>query len=137
MAHGRGNKHSKDTVRFDSRKLVELTKRCDLGEPGSDNQAASNAPNPPNALDALKASGASKTSDPLAAPRTRTLDDPLTTSLLAEVARRSKTIEVSPQQAQEAMEFAPKAEEAEEAADSTDSEKNDGAEGSLPASRTK
>ncbi|HEU4730328.1 MAG TPA: hypothetical protein VFT22_20665 [Kofleriaceae bacterium] len=34
--------------------------------------------------------------------RTATLDDPLTTSLLAEVARRSKTIDVSPDQIDEA-----------------------------------
>ena len=35
--------------------------------------------------------------------RTATLDDPLTTSLLAEVARRSKTIDVSPEQIDEAI----------------------------------
>jgi len=40
-------------------------------------------------------------------PRTTTLDDPLTTSLLAEVARRSKTIEVSQEQIDEAMELEP------------------------------
>ena len=51
---------------------------------------------------------------------------PITTSLLAEVARRSKTIEVSPQQAEEAMQF-----------ESEASDDNDGPEGSLPASRTK
>lgn len=38
--------------------------------------------------------------------RTATLDDPLTTSLLAEVARRSRTIEVSPEQIDEANELA-------------------------------
>ena len=40
-------------------------------------------------------------------PRTTTLDDPLTTSLLAEVARRSRTIDVSPDQITEATEIEP------------------------------
>jgi hypothetical protein len=39
--------------------------------------------------------------------RTATLDDPLTTSLLAEVARRSSTIEVSAEQIDEAIDLAP------------------------------
>lgn len=37
--------------------------------------------------------------------RTATLDDPLTTSLLAEVARRSRTIEVAADQIDEAMDL--------------------------------
>jgi hypothetical protein len=40
---------------------------------------------------------------PVTLARTTTLDDPLTTSLLAEVARRSQTIEVSPEQIDEAI----------------------------------
>jgi hypothetical protein len=39
--------------------------------------------------------------------RTATLDDPLTTSLLAEVARQSRTIEVSAEQIDEAMDLEP------------------------------
>lgn len=39
--------------------------------------------------------------------RTTTVDDPLTTSLLAEVARRSRTVEVSPDQIDEATEVEP------------------------------
>jgi hypothetical protein len=39
--------------------------------------------------------------------RTATLDDPLTTSLLAEVARRSRTVDVSPEQIDEAMDIEP------------------------------
>ena len=35
--------------------------------------------------------------------RTMTLDDPLTTQILAEVAKRNVTIELSPQQLEEAM----------------------------------
>jgi hypothetical protein len=38
-------------------------------------------------------------------PRTTTLDDPLTTSLLAEVARRSRTLDVSPEQIAEAQDL--------------------------------
>ena len=36
-------------------------------------------------------------------PRTTTLDDPLTTRILAEVARRSSTIEISPEEIDEAI----------------------------------
>jgi DNA-binding transcriptional LysR family regulator len=39
--------------------------------------------------------------------RTATLDDPLTTSLLAEVTRRSPTIEVEPEQVDEALDIEP------------------------------
>ena len=39
--------------------------------------------------------------------RTATVDDPFTTSLLAEVARRTRTIDVSPEQIAEAMDAAP------------------------------
>jgi len=39
--------------------------------------------------------------------RTATLDDPLTTSLLAEISRRSRTIEVSADQIAEAQAIAP------------------------------
>ena len=50
------------------------------------------------------------TPDPAGTPlisRTATLDDPLTTSLLAEVARRSQTIDVSPEQIAEARDIEP------------------------------
>jgi hypothetical protein len=102
-----GDKHSKDTVRFDSRKLAELTKkdvpekRNVPEETGSDGRLAS-------ALAALKkAAGTKKASDPPLAPRTKTLDDPLTTSVLAEVARRSQPIEASPEEADDAMTLEP------------------------------
>jgi hypothetical protein len=39
--------------------------------------------------------------------RTATLDDPLTTSLLAEITRRSRTIDVSPDQIAEAVDLDP------------------------------
>jgi hypothetical protein len=62
-------------------------------------------------LSALSARDAAVGSDASAAElpslgRTATLDDPLTTSLLAEVARRSQTIEVSNDQIAEALELA-------------------------------
>jgi hypothetical protein len=84
---GDGDKHARQTARFDSRKLAELTKQHVPAETGSDDHGVPGTPKP----------------GPLAMPRTTTLDDPFTTSLLAEVARRSKTIEVSPAQVDEAM----------------------------------
>src|SRR5579859_4695069 len=41
-----------------------------------------------------------------ASARTTTLDDPMTTSLLAEISRRSRTIEVAPEQIEEATDSA-------------------------------
>jgi hypothetical protein len=67
-------------------------------KPGAAGTAGASA-DPPNAhgaeLDAPRTS------------RTTTLDDPLTTSLLAEVARRSRTIDVSPEQIAEATDIEP------------------------------
>jgi len=88
---GDGNTHARQTARFDSRKLAELTKTHIPAETGNDDQGVPGMPKP----------------DPLAMPRTTTLDDPLTTMLLAEVARRSRTIELSPAQIDEAMDRDP------------------------------
>jgi hypothetical protein len=44
---------------------------------------------------------------PLTTSRTATLDDPLTTSLLAEIARRPSTVEMTPAQLAEARALAP------------------------------
>lgn len=49
---------------------------------------------------------AQKSAADLLISRTATLDDPLTTSLLAEVTRRSKTSEVAPEQVNDAMDKA-------------------------------
>ena len=84
---GDRDKHARQTARFDSRKLAELTKTHIPAEAGSDDHGVPGTPK----------------REPLAMPRTTTLDDPLTTSLLAEVARRSRTIEISPAQIDEAM----------------------------------
>ncbi len=88
---GDGDQHARQTARFDSRKLAELTKQHLPAETGSDDQGVPGTPKP----------------YPLTMPRTTTLDDPFTTSLLAEVARRSKTIEVSPAQVDEALNYDP------------------------------
>jgi hypothetical protein len=61
-------------------------------------------PDRSRSVDAESASGAER---PLVG-RTATVDDPLTTSLLAEVARRSHTIEVSPDQIDDAKRLAAK-----------------------------
>jgi hypothetical protein len=44
---------------------------------------------------------------PLTTSRTTTLDDPLTTSLLAEIARRPSTVEMTPEQLAEVRAMAP------------------------------
>lgn len=54
-----------------------------------------------------------KASTPPLTSRTTTLDDPLTTSLLAEIARRPSTVEMSPAQLAEAQALAPGAQEPE------------------------
>ena len=90
---GEGDKRqSKRVVRFDSRELARLSRQ----------QAPSEAE-----WDEKVASGAPKDVDAALRSRTATLDDPLTTSLLAEVARRTSTIEVSPDQIDEATELEP------------------------------
>jgi hypothetical protein len=53
------------------------------------------------------AAGTPKPADLPLRSRTATVDDPFTTSLLAEVARRTRTIDVSPEQIAEAMDAAP------------------------------
>jgi len=85
---GEGDKpQSKRVVRYDSRELARVSKRHVPTEAEWDAKVAAGAPKDPEAA---------------ALSRTATLDDPLTTSLLAEVARRSMTIEVSPDQIDEA-----------------------------------
>jgi hypothetical protein len=56
---------------------------------------------------ATRASAVQKLASEPPQSRTVTLDDPLTTSLLAEVTRRSRTIDVSPEQIDEAIDLAP------------------------------
>ena len=90
---GEGDKRqSKRVVRYDSRELARISKQHAPSEAEWDEKVASGAPKDAEA--ALRS-------------RTATLDDPLTTSLLAEVARRTMTIEVSPDQIDEVTELEP------------------------------
>ncbi|HEX3475055.1 MAG TPA: hypothetical protein VHT91_08440 [Kofleriaceae bacterium] len=66
-----------------------------------------------------------KASIPPLTSRTTTLDDPLTTSLLAEIARRPSTVEMSPAQLAEARAMAPGAQDAEAGADRADRDPDD------------
>lgn len=66
-----------------------------------------------------------KASTPPLTSRTATLDDPLTTSLLAEIARRPSTVEMSPAQLAAAQAMVPGAPRAEELGDPEDSEDRD------------
>lgn len=78
------------TARFDSRELARLSGKVNPAAAAWDERVAL-----PQASDRLPVS------------RTVTVDDPLTTSLLAEVARRSKTVEVSPEQIAEITQLDP------------------------------
>jgi len=89
MGEGDSRK-SRTTTKFDSRELARRTRSQVLTEAEWDEKIA-----------------AARASDPALVARTTTLDDPLTTSLLAEVARRSRTIDVSPEQIDEAIELEP------------------------------
>jgi hypothetical protein len=68
-----------------------------------------------------------RSSAPPLTSRTATLDDPLTTSLLAEIARRPTTVEMSPAQIAAAGAMAPAAQELADDAEGTDSAESDGA----------
>jgi len=88
---GEGDQRSpKQAAHYLRRVLVQTSKPRDAAEP-----------------DAATAPAANESAEALVLPRTTTLDDPLTTSLLAEVARRSRTIDVSPDQIADAMDANP------------------------------
>jgi hypothetical protein len=76
-------------TRFDSRELARLSGKVSPVAAAWDEKVA-----------------LAEGSDRLPVSRTVTVDDPLTTSLLAEVARRSKTVEVSPDQIDEVTQLA-------------------------------
>jgi hypothetical protein len=78
------------TARFDSRELARLSGKVNPAAAAWDERVAL-----PQASDRLPVS------------RTATVDDPLTTSLLAEITRRSKTVEVAPEQIDEVMKLEP------------------------------
>jgi len=83
-------RRSKRTARYDTRELAVLSKKQTPSEADWDEKIAAGSQKLPVAV-ALST-------------RTTTVDDPLTTRILAEVARRSQTVEVSPDQIDEATE---------------------------------
>jgi hypothetical protein len=75
-------RRSKRSARYDSRELAVLSKKQTPSETDWDEKIAAGSQELPVAQ----------------ASRTTTVDDPLTTRILAEVARRTSTVEVSPDQ---------------------------------------
>lgn len=112
---GEGDQRSpKPAAHYLRRVLVRPSQPPAQGTPGEPDQEASAAPS--GCTGTPSAEGTPTTPPSMAGapsaldlplPRTKTLDDPLTTSLLAEVARRSRTIEVSPDQIADAMDAEP------------------------------
>jgi hypothetical protein len=84
-------RRSKRSARYDSRELAVLSKQQTPSETDWDEKVAAGSQKLPVAQ----------------ASRTTTVDDPLTTRILAEVARRTNTVEVSPDQIDEAGELPP------------------------------
>jgi hypothetical protein len=84
-------RRSKRSARYDTRELAVLSKQQTPSEADWDEKIAAGSQKLPVAV----------------AARTTTVDDPLTTRILAEVARRTHTVEVSPDQIDEATELAP------------------------------
>jgi hypothetical protein len=79
VSEGSGSRNkAKATQRFDSEKLAKLTRKV------ADDAAA---PPPP-------AEPAPAPAPPIAMPRAMTVEDPITTQLLAEIARTSETVEL-------------------------------------------
>jgi len=86
---GEGNqRYPKRTTRYESGQLELMSRPKAAIEPAWDDKADARAELPQLS-------------------RTATLDDPLTTSVLAEISRRSLTLEVSAEQIDEAMELEP------------------------------
>jgi hypothetical protein len=92
---GADDRQSRPTIPFDSQALARLAEQG--GATGTvtseDDEFGDEEPTGPAPRPARTAAG---TSPPDLHARTSTMDDPLTTSVLAEVARRAHTIEVTP-----------------------------------------
>src|SRR4051812_41777853 len=80
-------RRTKRAARYDTRDLAVLSKKQTPSEADWDEKIAAGSQKLPVSPSA----------------RTTTVDDPLTTRILAEVARRSHTVEVSPDQIDEAL----------------------------------
>jgi len=88
---GEGDKRSRRSARYETRELAVLSRKQTPSEADWDEKVAAGSQKLPLAPPVV----------PVEA-RTTTLDDPLTTSLLAEVARRN-TLEVSPEDIEELL----------------------------------
>src|SRR5690349_14966716 len=89
---GEGDKRrTRRAARFDSRELAVLSKKLSPTQSDWDEKVAA---------------GSQKLPIADLASRTTTVDDPFTTSLLAEVARRSQTLDLAPDQIDEALDEA-------------------------------
>jgi hypothetical protein len=78
MSGGDNKRAQKVTKRLDAAKLANLTRKTAATTPPPARAAAATTPPP---------------EPPPAMPRTMTVEDPMTTQLLAEVARRSETLD--------------------------------------------
>jgi hypothetical protein len=87
-----GDKRRRRIARFDSRELARLSGKVNPSAAAWDERVP-----------------LAQASDRLPVARTATVDDPLTTSLLAEVTRRTSTVEVSPDQIDEVTSLEPAA----------------------------
>lgn len=112
---GIGDRHSRRTTRFDSRELAKLTSKDVPDEtvpaPNDANKTAAEATLEIVAEEPEQTADQSHAGQLAHRARTSTVHDPFTTGLLAEVARRSKTIEVSPEMVEEATANEPEARE--------------------------
>ena len=77
---GGDDRPARSTRRFDSAKLAALTRDAGVAEPAKPDKPAPRVP-------------AQGTERPPVRARTATIEDPMTTAMLAEVARRAQTID--------------------------------------------
>jgi hypothetical protein len=106
---GEGDKRTRRTARYDSRELALLTRKQSPSEAEWDEKVAVGSQELPVAPAEARTT---TLEDPLTTSlladeaRTKTVDDPLTTSLLAEVARR-RTVEIDPDDIDEEIDLPP------------------------------
>ena len=89
----RRDREARPTTKFDSTELAELSKKPD---PETDTEIVDELDPPTVRLAAGTTPPADQRAEAVARSRTTTAHDPLTTSLLAEVTRRTQTAELSP-----------------------------------------
>lgn len=101
MGTGDNNRHSRPTIRFNTNDLARLTKQEVVSVPMDEVEDAVNEWEE-DAIPAIIPAGSQPNAEPTTS-RTATLPDPLTTGVLAEVARRSRTVEVAPESIEDAI----------------------------------